>query len=530
MTNCKRIFRKLLITAGLIAVAGVIVSVIHHYQLRAAVNQYRAELKAKGDLVELSQAIPPPVVPEKDGRELLMQAIEVLKQDSSLLTTNYVTAMKAVALGRAMIASGQPQVIDFESTNSWEAVAAALQQNQKALDLLSRMVERPDVDFKMQYGKGFEDVSSFAVLNLGVVKKSVQYLSAAGLANLHVGNSAAAVTNARSTLALTAAVQDERLMISELVSLAMVSFANSLTWEILQSRNVTEAQLAGLQSDYEKLNFLTGYEHALTMEQCCGDICLDRWRQSNAALQAELAAWTSARAEFGLADAPPGPLVRARQTVQMYLWRYWWSYSDELRALHGYEVLQQTVRDIKRADSRLTAFQHQEAGLNLLGISKLNDEPGSPTYAYSLFSEPVELHTFLSKSISVIAGAGRRVMMFETARQIVITAIALKRYQLQHDHWPDQLAELVPQFLAAIPQDAMTSQPLPYHRQSDGTFLLYSVGEDGVDNGGDPTPTKDTGSTSFYWLNPLAHDWVWPQPATPAEIDAFYQSEQRRRH
>ena len=528
--NVKNIIRKTLFAAGLMAVAGVIVAILHHYQLRAAVNQYRAELKAKGDLVELSQAVPPPVAPEKDGAALLMQAIELLNKDSSLLTTNYATSMKMVAPGRVLVASRQPQVTDFETTNSWEAISAALQQNQKALDLLSRMAERPEVDFKMQYGKGFEDVSSFAVLNLSSVKKSVQYLSLAGLVDLHAGDSAAAITKTRSMLALTAAVQDERLMISELVSLAMVSFANSLTWEILQSRDLTEAQLASLQSDYEKLNFLTGYEHALTMEQCCGDICLDRWRQSNAALQAELAAWTSARAEFGLADAPPGPLGRARQTVQMYLWRYWWSYSDELRALHGYEVLQQTVREIKRADSRLTAFQHQEAGLNLLGISKLNDEPGSPTYVSSLFSEPVELHAFLSKSISVHAGAGQRVMMFETARQIVITAIALKRYQLQHGQWPDQLAELVPQYLPAVPQDALTGHPLPYHRKLDGTLLLYSAGNDGVDNGGDPTLTKDTGSTSFYWLNPKAHDWVWPQPATPAEIDAFYQSEQRRRH
>ncbi len=112
----------------------------------------------------------------------------------------------------------------------------------------------------------------------------------------------------------------------------------------------------------------------------------------------------------------------------------------------------------------------------------------------------------------------------------MVAAIALKRYQLQHGHWPDQLAELVPQYLPAIPQDAMTNQPLPYHRKSGGIFLLYSVGEDGMDNGGDPTFPKDGENSSFNWLNPKAHDWVWPQPATPAEIDAFYQRELHRRH
>ena len=148
---------------------GVIGSILRHYQLRAAVNQYRAELKAKGDLVELSQAVPPPVAPEKDGAALLMQAIELLNKDSSLLTTNYATCMKAIAPGRAMIASRQPEVTDFETTNLWDDVVAALQKNQKALDLLSEMVERSQVDFKMQYGKGFEDVSSFAVFNLSSI-------------------------------------------------------------------------------------------------------------------------------------------------------------------------------------------------------------------------------------------------------------------------------------------------------------------------------------------------------------------------
>ena len=141
-----------------------------------------------------------------------------------------------------------------------------------------------------------------------------------------------------------------------------------------------------------------------------------------------------------------------------------------------------------------------------------------------------DFRSLLSESILSIQAAYKMVIRTEISRRIVVTAIALKRYQLQHGEWPDKLAKLVPQYLLAVPQDAMTGQPLPYHRKSDGTFLLYSVGEDGIDNGGDPTPTKDTGSTSFYWLNPKAHDWVWPQPATPAEIDAFYQSEQRRRH
>jgi hypothetical protein len=52
--------------------------------------------------------------------------------------------------------------------------------------------------------------------------------------------------------------------------------------------------------------------------------------------------------------------------------------------------------------------------------------------------------------------------------------------------------------------------------------LLYCVGEDGVDNGGDPSLSPGITGSNFQWANPKARDWVWPQPATEAEIQYFY--------
>ena len=37
----------------------------------------------------------------------------------------------------------------------------------------------------------------------------------------------------------------------------------------------------------------------------------------------------------------------------------------------------------------------------------------------------------------------------------------------------------------------MDGKPLKYKLKSDGTFILYSVGEDGLDDGGDPNPPKE---------------------------------------
>jgi hypothetical protein len=112
-----------------------------------------------------------------------------------------------------------------------------------------------------------------------------------------------------------------------------------------------------------------------------------------------------------------------------------------------------------------------------------------------------------------------RTMRAEIMRQIVITAIALKRHQLRHGSPAKDLNALVPEFLSAIPNDPVDGEPLRYRSNPDGTFVLYSVGDDGKDDGGDPTPSKSH-ATSWWWQN--GRDWVWPQAATAEEIRNFY--------
>jgi hypothetical protein len=119
-------------------------------------------------------------------------------------------------------------------------------------------------------------------------------------------------------------------------------------------------------------------------------------------------------------------------------------------------------------------------------------------------------------------------MRVEAARQMTVTAIALKRYQLKHGNYPPNLDSLVPEFVPTVPLDPVDGKPLRYQPKADGTFLLYSIGENGVDDGGDPALEKGVESSSFNWLNPHALDWVWPQPATPEEIQKYYEQQARK--
>ena len=163
------------------------------------------------------------------------------------------------------------------------------------------------------------------------------------------------------------------------------------------------------------------------------------------------------------------------------------------------------------------ALATQDAELERLGISKLNSSLDA------LFTSKTDYHNMLSESVVTLARLARKVMGVEAARQMAITAIALKRYQLKHGAYPTNLKSPVPEFLPKVPLDPVDGNPLRYRLNADGTFLLYSVGENGKDDGGDPSLEKGVQSSSFYWQNPHALDWVWPQPATPEEVQKFYE-------
>jgi hypothetical protein len=68
---------------------------------------------------------------------------------------------------------------------------------------------------------------------------------------------------------------------------------------------------------------------------------------------------------------------------------------------------------------------------------------------------------------------------------------ALTAYNAARGNYPKELKELVPDYIAQVPPDPFTEQPLHYERRPDG-FLLYSVGPNGKDDGGAAAGEKGT--------------------------------------
>lgn len=97
---------------------------------------------------------------------------------------------------------------------------------------------------------------------------------------------------------------------------------------------------------------------------------------------------------------------------------------------------------------------------------------------------------------------------------MVLTAIAAARYRIVEGNEPPDLSALVPRFLQALPRDWMNGEPLRYRLRPGGGFLLYSVGEDGQDDKGDPAPSQAEKAYRQLWDG---RDAVWPIAATEAE-------------
>ncbi len=132
---------------------------------------------------------------------------------------------------------------------------------------------------------------------------------------------------------------------------------------------------------------------------------------------------------------------------------------------------------------------------------------------------------------NVYEAAHRSAMHAEALR----TAVALRRYRLGTQKWPDSLETLVPDFIAKIPTDRYVGQPLRY-RLEDGTPMLYSLYRDRHDDGGTPHPETNPQPTVAELIHSVPDakgDLVlWPEPrfeqSSPDEDDESTPAEENQ--
>lgn len=234
---------KILIAAGIFLVL-VVASLMTtaHYQPESEVEAYKKLLRDKGEKLEISEVLPPMVPAESNSVSAVEDAFRMIGSGSA----NIPDTMKMVAPGKAMIGWRQPEVRGYGFTNSWDDFSAEITADHPTVELLHQVLERPKLDFQLDYKKG----ASIPLTHLASLKRSTLKLNAAAVYDLHNGDTGAAMTNILTMLALVQRSASEGLLISHLVRIAMANITVTSTWELLQATNATDTQLAAVQQGW----------------------------------------------------------------------------------------------------------------------------------------------------------------------------------------------------------------------------------------------------------------------------------------
>ncbi len=467
-------------------------------------------MQKKGEKFAVEELIPlRPGTKDNGGPALALAGWRLGKPINPPLPMEYVAKGKARVVSQA---NGWPDE-ENKTNQSWASFIDILKSKRSDIAAVQQTVlEKNAIDLGTHYTDLLHDHQTY----FKPVYYSAQWLAAAALADVKSGHLSEACEKIRAGDALARKWANERVIRVQAAGVRTIVMLNyRIIWEILQANNITETQLAVLQTTVQETWLLNNLPDAYAMERLQmsaaftdpneDDEMIKFFNQDNR----DLFPSNSANNDHYLinyaedkANSLYGRLHTQGTRLYYVYWRSTWLRQAELRLLQ----YRQLPIDITRSMGQLKSFKDAQQGLE---SQKRKLEPHgyydglrlTPLLLAFNYAEPVIFHAAVA----------------ETQREMCLAAIALKRYQLKHGQYPSNLTFLMPEFLKSVPVSYMDGKPLHYRLNENGTCQLYSVGKDGLDHGGDSSSRVAKGAYSFK----DGQDLVWPQPAAQKEIEEF---------
>lgn len=471
----------------------LLVASIETWRGRRAWEKFRAEWEAKGERFEIAPLIPKPVLPEENFAMTPLLA-PLLDYDRRIPGKWRDPAgwKRANALGGAITSdrdrkapkTGNWQTATFTELQPWQDyfagnsnfpfasppqnaardILTALRKFDAELDELSAAAARPHSVFPIRY----EEHINTLLPHLSTLKGISQLARLRALARLGADDRVGALQDVRLGLRLAESVGNEPITISQLVRIASLQIVIQPIWEGLARHVWSEEQLAGLQSALSEIHVLEAFGRTIRGERAMDNSLIDELRTGRQLNLSDV---------FGNGDGKM--LSSARRFVPDG-----WFYQNQLTLNRLFQERFLPVVDATkhRVYPQLTREIDDVPELKNRGI-------------YNVFARL--LVPALSKTAAKFANG-------QTTVDLATVACALERHRLAHGQYPEQLDLLVPRFIAKIPTDVITGELLKYRREPDGTLVLYSVGWNETDDGGEvhvrrggEAPDSNEG------------DWVW---------------------
>jgi hypothetical protein len=478
--------RKFYLLVAAFLLVAVLSGLLSARRGKSSVEQWKAEMRAKGEKFTIAELLAGHIPAKTNRLDELVRLGKLLGASGKALgaiehfryLSNGVAeaawmrpklGLSAAAPG-ATVGRGHPSAtVPFE----WEDLAAELAAMETTLAEVHALLAVPDRDTGWNY-----DQRSSMPRCYTEKRNLAHWLALANTHALHERQPAQAVRHLLAMLQLVAWHDEDFSIIGQMVRASVGGLALHSTWAAAQAPGVTEAQLAELQARWGRLLVLPGFARALEFERAGIDALILRARAGEEMLGTM----------FG---GSSGSFANRAVTVA---WRAFAAEGDELFYL---QAMQDQI-DIARKEARLrstVATQPERAAF----AAKV-----APLATGSIYRLPLS-----RMALPSFANASKNLLRYETRRELTIAALAIERHRRKHGRPPAKLVDLVPAFLSAVPVDWMDGNPLRYRVNADGTFTLWSIGEDLKDDGGDGSDAAPATRTTDIWDR---KDVLWPRP------------------
>jgi hypothetical protein len=338
----------------------------------------------------------------------------------------------------AQLSAAQTQALRGE----WQRAAAAIHAARKMIDF----------PYGIQRLNWTRDYFSTLLPNTQKIRELANVLSYDIYLQVQDRDFAQAVRSARALLNTGRALGDEPTLISQLVRIAIDTLTYSRTERILAQGEPAPADLLALQRAIEQ-----EAEEPLLYYGLRGE-----------------------RASFDgfLENVQTGEIPFKDLSNILMLTRSWGRGSS--RGIEVQEKLEALAILLTIRSQRAEALDYMN---QMVEVSRLPPEEQFPKLRDMESRNPQELPFIIRLLGSGSWKVGLASLRVRAQHRSTAVALAAERYRQVHGRWPASLGELLPAYLTAVPLDPFTGQPLKLARHDQG-IVIYSVGPDGVDNGG----------------------------------------------
>lgn len=343
--------------------------------------------------------------------------------------------------------------------------------NEKPFADMHQALQLPESLFPVDYSKGIFFSDSRPLMSSRISANLYRVICVYYAAN---GNKEATFINLQDSLRLDALYQNDRLMIAELLRMAVNAVSFHTLLDVMQRIEFDEPSLAQLQAQIKGKSqpaLLTRtYEGELSA--FC-DACI---KFSNSSHLYFISFFYTPDSRPTLIFSPEWFVYYAKSILgRILLFLTHISGLWDLNFLKTVEMYQKLIEATKLPYSA-----------QLKEIEKIEKETEMFSFVYPL----PKMH------LSSVIKSATRFQMDIAQIRTAATALAVERYRLKYKSLPDSLEQIAPEFIESIPVDPFDGKPLKY-RKDGASFYVYSIGHNLTDDGGDPAKSK-SGTKAIY--------------------------------